>query len=104
MAELPTRVLIADDHAQTRLGMRECLNLFDDIDVVGEAENGREAVESARRLGPDVILMDLLMPEMNGLEAIAAIKREQPEIEIVAGTSFIEEETVTTALEAGATG
>src|SRR5919106_569127 len=72
-----------------------------DMDVVGEAENGREAVAAAERLAPDVVLMDLLMPEMGGLEAIAAIKAAHPEIEIVAVTSFIEEEKVTSALEAG---
>ena len=100
----PIRVLLVDDHAVVRRGLRGFLDLLDDIDVVGEAENGREAVDAARRVNPDVVLMDLLMPEMDGLEAIAAIKREQPEIEIVAVTSFIEEEKVTTALEAGATG
>ncbi len=98
------RVLLVDDHAVVRRGLRGFLDLQDDIQVVGEADNGRVAVDEARRLRPDVILMDLLMPEMSGLEAIAAIKREQPEVEIVAVTSFIEEEKVTTALEAGATG
>ena len=100
----PIRVLLVDDHAVVRRGLRGFLDLLDDIDVVGEAENGRIAVDEARRLRPDVVLMDLLMPEMDGLQAIAAIKREQPEVEIVAVTSFIEEEKVTTALEAGATG
>ena len=100
----PIRVLLVDDHAVVRRGLRGFLDLLDDIDVVGEADNGRVAVEEARRLRPDVILMDLLMPEMSGLEAIAAIKREQPEVDIVAVTSFIEEEKVTSALEAGASG
>ncbi len=100
----PIRVLLVDDHAVVRRGLRGFLDLQDDIQVVGEADNGRAAVDEARRLRPDVILMDLRMPEMSGLEAIAAIKREQPEVEIVAVTSFIEEEKVTTALEAGATG
>lgn len=100
----PIRVLLVDDHAVVRRGLRGFLDLLDDIDVVGEAENGREGVEAALRLQPDVILMDLLMPEMGGLEAIAAIKRERADIEIVAVTSFIEEEKVTSALEAGATG
>ena len=71
---------------------------------MGEAENGREGVAAADGLVPDVILMDLLMPEMDGLEAIGAIKQAQPEVEIVAVTSFIEEDKVTAALEAGATG
>jgi DNA-binding NarL/FixJ family response regulator/class 3 adenylate cyclase len=98
------RVLLVDDHAVVRRGLRGFLELLKDMDVVGEAENGRVAVEAADRLAPDVILMDLLMPEMGGLEAIAAIKQSHPEIEVVAVTSFIEEEKVTSALEAGASG
>jgi len=102
--EGPIRVLLVDDHAVVRRGLRGFLELLKDFDVVGEAENGREGVAAADRLVPDVILMDLLMPEMGGLEAIATIKQAHPEIEIVAVTSFIEEEKVTTALEAGASG
>jgi DNA-binding NarL/FixJ family response regulator/class 3 adenylate cyclase len=102
--EGPIRVLLVDDHAVVRRGLRGFLELLKDFDVVGEAENGREGVAAAERLVPDVILMDLLMPEMGGLEAIAAIKQVHPEIEIVAVTSFIEEEKVTSALEAGASG
>ena len=102
--EGPIRVLLVDDHAVVRRGLRGFLELLKDFDVVGEAENGREGVTAADRLVPDVILMDLLMPEMGGLEAIAAIKQAHPEIEIVAVTSFIEEEKVTSALEAGASG
>ena len=100
----PIRVLLVDDHGVVRRGLRSFLELLGDIDVVGEAEDGQAAVEQARRLRPDVILMDLLMPVMGGPEAIAAIKREQNDIEIIAVTSFIEEEKVTAALEAGATG
>ena len=102
--EGPIRVLLVDDHAVVRRGLRGFLELIKDFEVVGEAENGREGVAAAERLAPDVILMDLLMPEMGGLEAIAAIKEKHPEIEIVAVTSFIEEEKVTSALEAGASG
>ena len=102
--EGPIRVLLVDDHAVVRRGLRGFLELIKDFEVVGEAENGREGVAAAERLAPDVILMDLLMPEMGGLEAIAAIKETHPEIEIVAVTSFIEEEKVTSALEAGAAG
>jgi DNA-binding NarL/FixJ family response regulator/class 3 adenylate cyclase len=102
--EGPIRVLLVDDHAVVRRGLRGFLELLKDFDVVGEAENGREGVAAAERLVPDVILMDLLMPEMGGLEAIGAIKQAHPEIEIVAVTSFIEEEKVTSALEAGASG
>ncbi len=100
----PIRVLLVDDHAVVRRGLRGFLELIKDFVVVGEAENGREGVLAADRLAPDVILMDLLMPEMGGLEAIGAIKEAHPEIEIVAVTSFIEEEKVTSALEAGASG
>jgi DNA-binding NarL/FixJ family response regulator/class 3 adenylate cyclase len=102
--EGPIRVLLVDDHAVVRRGLRGFLELIKDFEVVGEAENGREGVAAAERLAPDVVLMDLLMPEMSGLEAIAAIKEAHPEIEIVAVTSFIEEEKVTSALEAGASG
>ena len=100
----PIRVLLVDDHSVVRRGLRNFFDLLDDIEVVGEAANGREAVDQSQRLNPDVILMDLLMPELDGVGAIAAIKKDQPEVEIVAVTSFIEEEKVTTALEAGATG
>jgi len=102
--EGPIRVLLVDDHAVVRRGLRGFLELLKDFDVVGEAENGRDGVAAADRLVPDVILMDLLMPEMGGLEAIGLIKQAHPEIEIVAVTSFIEEEKVTSALEAGASG
>ena len=100
----PIRVLLVDDHAVVRMGLRVFFDLLDDIEVVGEAGDGSEGLAMARRLKPDVILMDLLMPNMDGLTAIGRIKAELPETEIVAVTSFIEEEKVTAALEAGATG
>jgi DNA-binding NarL/FixJ family response regulator len=98
------KVLIVDDHEVVRRGLRGFLELQDDLEVVGEAEDGAIAVERADSLGPDVILMDLLMPNLDGLGAIAAIHEAHPEIDIVAVTSFIEEEKVTAALEAGAAG
>jgi len=98
------RILLVDDHAVVRSGLRLFFDLQDDIEVVGEAGDGSEGVAMARRLLPDVVLMDLLMPNMDGVTAIARIKDEHPEIEVVAMTSFIEEEKVTAALEAGATG
>jgi DNA-binding NarL/FixJ family response regulator len=100
----PIRVLLVDDHAVVRMGLRTFFDLQDDIEVVGEAGDGSEGVALARRLKPDVVLMDLMMPNMDGLTAIARIKGEMPETEIVAVTSFIEEDKVTAALEAGASG
>jgi NarL family two-component system response regulator LiaR len=100
----PIRVLIVDDHAVVRTGLKVFLDLQPDMEVVGEAADGSEGVAMARRLEPDVILMDLLMPNMDGVTAIGRIKAERPETEIVTMTSFIEEEKVTSALEAGASG
>jgi DNA-binding NarL/FixJ family response regulator len=86
------------------MGLKVFFDLQDDIEVVGEAADGSEGVAMARRLEPDVVLMDLLMPNMDGITAIGRIKAERPETEIVTMTSFIEEEKVTAALEAGASG
>lgn len=104
MSVEPIRVLLVDDHTVVRTGLRVFFDLLDDIEVVGEAADGSEGVAMTRRLKPDVVLMDLLMPNMDGLTAIGRIKSESPEVEVVAMTSFIEEEKVTAALEAGATG
>jgi DNA-binding NarL/FixJ family response regulator len=98
------RVLIVDDHQVVRTGLKVFFDLLPDIEVVGEASDGSEGVAMARRLEPDVVLMDLLMPNMDGITAIGRIKAERPETEIVTMTSFIEEEKVTSALEAGASG
>ncbi len=100
----PIRVLLVDDHAVVRMGLRSFFDMLADIEVVGEASDGSEGVAMARRLKPDVVLMDLLMPNMDGVTAIGRIKAEMPETEIVTMTSFIEEEKVTAALEAGASG
>ncbi len=98
------RVLVADDHGVVRRGLRGFLDLLDDIEVVGEAGDGNEAVARSRELHPDVILMDLVMPGLDGVGATAAVRAAQPDVEIVALTSFIEELKVVAALEAGATG
>ena len=104
LADGRVRVLIADDHTVVRRGLRGFFELLGDIEVVGEAEDGRRAVALADTLLPDVVLMDIVMPAMDGIEAIARIKERHPEIEVVALTSFIEEDRVTAALEAGASG
>ena len=100
----PIRVLIADDHAIVRKGIRALLATEADIEVVGEAADGKEAVEKAERLHPDVILMDLVMPGMDGIEATRRITTRQPEIRILVLTSFAEDEKVFPALKAGALG
>jgi DNA-binding NarL/FixJ family response regulator len=104
MTDEPIRVLLVDDHQVVRMGLRAFFDLLPDIEVVGEAADGSEGVAMTRRLRPDVVLMDLLMPNMDGITAIGRIKAELPETEIVTMTSFIEEEKVTSALEAGASG
>jgi two-component system, NarL family, response regulator LiaR len=101
---MPIRILIADDHSVVRQGLKMFLALDPELEVIGEAENGAEAVKLAGELQPDVVLMDLLMPVMDGIAATAEIKQRFPDVEVVALTSFIEEDRVTAALEAGATG
>jgi two-component system, NarL family, response regulator LiaR len=98
------RILITDDHGVVRQGLRMFLSLDPDIHVVGEAENGQEALEMARELEPDVVLMDLLMPVMDGIKATRAIRSELPEVEVVALTSVLEDASVTGAVRAGAIG
>ena len=100
----PIRILIADDHAMVRRGMRDFLELHADLEVVGEASDGAEAISLTAELRPDVVVMDLLMPIVDGIEATATIKAAHPDIEIVALTSFIEEARVVAAIEAGASG
>jgi DNA-binding NarL/FixJ family response regulator len=98
------RVLLVDDHAMVRRGMRDFLELHDDIEVVGEAADGGDAIDRATELRPDVIVMDLMMPGVDGIEATGRIKTSVPEVEIIAITSFIEESRVVAAIEAGASG
>ncbi|HZF59740.1 MAG TPA: response regulator transcription factor [Rubrobacter sp.] len=98
------RVLITDDHGVVRQGLRMFLSLDPDIQVVGEASDGREALEMARELVPDVVLMDLLMPVMDGIAATEEIRRALPEVEVIALTSVLEDASVTDAIRAGAIG
>lgn len=98
------RVLIVDDHPMVRQGLRLFLDLQDDIEIAGEAENGEEAVHMAGELQPDVILMDLVMPVMDGIRATEAIRRQNPRARIIALTSFIEDDKVLPVIRAGAIG
>ena len=100
----PIRVLLVDDHGVVRRGLRGYLELLDDIEVIGEAENGVQGIELSAELSPDVILMDIVMPQLDGIAAISRIKADQPAVQVVALTSFIEEDKVLAALEAGASG
>lgn len=97
-------LIVVDDHPVVRDGLQGMLSGQPDIDVVGEAVNGREAVEMALRLQPDVILMDLRMPEMDGVAAIEGILAEQPEANILVLTTYDSDEDIVRAMEAGATG
>jgi DNA-binding NarL/FixJ family response regulator len=98
------QIVIADDHHVVRRGLAFFLKTQLDIDIIGEAGNGKEAVDLARTLRPDLILMDLVMPEMDGIEATKIIKSELPEIKIMMLTSFSDQDHVIPALEAGASG
>ena len=98
------KVLIVDDHAMVRQGLQTFLTLSEGIEVVGEAANGLEAVEQVRQHRPDVVLMDLVMPELDGIEATRRIRALSPETQVLALTSFIEDEKVFPAIEAGALG
>jgi NarL family two-component system response regulator LiaR len=98
------RVLIVDDHAMLRRGLVTFLLSFDDLELVGEAANGVEALRLCDQVQPDVVLMDLVMPEMDGSTATRAIRQRHPQVQVIALTSFREEELVQGALEAGAIG
>ncbi len=98
------RILIVDDHAVVRQGLITFLELQDEIEVVGEASNGKEAIQKVLELEPDVVLMDLVMPVMDGLTAIKQIKQLRPSTEVIALTSFADDEKVFTAIRSGATG
>src|SRR5436190_876775 len=93
-ALMPIRILIVDDHAVVRQGLRMFLGLDPELEVVGEAADGSEAIRKARELKPDVVLMDLLMPVMDGITAIGVLRREVPDTEVLALTSVLEDASV----------
>ena len=98
------RVLIADDHSVVRQGLRMFLGADPELEIIGEARDGAEALKLASQLRPDVVLMDLVMPVMDGISATAAIRRDMPDTEVVALTSVLEDNSVVDAVRAGAIG
>lgn len=98
------RILVADDHSVVRQGLRMFLELDAELEVIGEAENGSEAIRMAGELQPDVVLMDLLMPVMDGVTAIGEVRRRYPDVEVLALTSVLEDASVMGAIRAGAIG
>src|SRR5690242_5163438 len=98
------RIVVADDHAVVRQGLKMFLALDPDLEVVGEATNGAEALQLAGDLQPDVVLMDLLMPVMDGITAIGKIRAQHPDVEVLALTSVLEDASVVGAVKAGAIG
>ena len=101
---MPIRIVIADDHSVVREGLRTFLGLDRELEIVGEATNGEEAVQLAHRLKPDVVLMDLKMPKLDGVTAIETIRRDLPDTEVIALTSVLDDASVFGALRAGAIG
>ena len=98
------RVLIVDDHSVVRQGLRMFLGLEPEFEIVGEARDGAEALQMVRSLEPDVVLMDILMPGMDGIQATEEIKKENPQVEVIALTSVLDDATVISAIRAGAIG
>lgn len=101
---MPIRVLIVDDHSVVRHGLRLFLRTDPDLEVVGEAADGAQALTRAQELRPDIVLMDLLMPVMDGIEAIGRLRQALPETEVIALTSVLEDRSVVRAVRAGAIG
>jgi len=100
----PIRVLVVDDHAIIRKGVKAVLDLVPDIELAGEAENGNQAIKKDLELQPDVILMDLMMPEMDGIACIREIKAQRPDAHILVLTNFAGEDMIFPAIKAGAMG
>jgi len=100
----PIRVMLVDDHTMVRVGLATFLKVFDDLELVGEAASGEAAIELCGQILPDVILMDMMMPDMDGATATRLIRQQYPKVQVVALTSFKEEQVVQNALKAGAIG
>lgn len=100
----PIRVMLVDDHTMVRRGLATFLKVFDDLQLVGEADSGEAAVQLSAEILPDVILMDMVLPTMDGATATRAIRQKYPQIQIIALTSFKDGELIKNALEAGAIG
>lgn len=101
---MPIKVLIADDHILTRTGIRTVLEAVEDFEVVGEAADGIEAIRLAERLAPDVVVLDLLMPSLNGMDALATIRKRTPHTKVVICSLVANDLVAERALEAGASG
>jgi DNA-binding NarL/FixJ family response regulator len=101
---MPISIILADDHAVVRQGLKMFLALDPELEVIGEAQNGQEAIDMAREMHPDVVLMDLLMPVKDGITAIGEIRTEMPDVEVIALTSVLEDASVVGAVKAGAIG
>jgi NarL family two-component system response regulator LiaR len=100
----PIRVVLVDDHTMVRRGLATFLKVFDDLELAGEAASGEAAIELCGQVLPDVILMDLMMPGMDGVTATRIIRQKYPKVQVIALTSFKEEQVVQSALQAGAIG
>ena len=98
------RVLVVDDHAVVRQGLRSLLELQDGIEVVGDAADGEQGVEAATRLRPDVILLDLVMPALDGISAMRLLRERLPETRVIVLTSFLDDDKLLPAIRAGAAG
>lgn len=98
------RLLIVDDHTVVRQGLQMFLKLDSELEIIGEAVNGKQAIQKVAELQPDIVLMDLLMPVMGGVEAIGIIRRDFPDVEVIALTSVLEDKAVIEAIRAGAIG